>query len=133
MPRATFTIPGKPFAWRRPRFNRTTGATFNDGKQEGYYSAVAEIARPHFPAPMEGPVGLTIMATFAMPKSWSKKKREAMFGRPHTQKPDLSNVRKAVEDALNRIAYADDSQVAACTDTKVWGLQDGTSIIVEGI
>jgi len=131
--RASFIIPGKPFAWRRPRFNRASGATFNDGKQEGYFSVVASIAQRHFNAPMEGPVGLTVTATFAMPKSWSKKKREAMFGHPHTQKPDLSNLQKAIEDALNRVAFGDDSQVASATTSKSWGLQDQTAVIVENL
>lgn len=35
-----------------------------------------------------------------MPKSWPKKKRDEMRGQPHVQKPDLSNLLKAIEDAL---------------------------------
>jgi Holliday junction resolvase RusA-like endonuclease len=35
-----------------------------------------------------------------MPDSWSKKKRLAMEGKPHTQRPDLDNLAKAVFDSL---------------------------------
>lgn len=35
-----------------------------------------------------------------MPASWSEKKKAEMDGRPHQQKPDLSNLVKAFEDAL---------------------------------
>ena len=35
-----------------------------------------------------------------MPKSWSKKKKEAMNGKPHRQTPDLDNLLKAFQDAL---------------------------------
>jgi len=35
-----------------------------------------------------------------MPKSWSKKKKEAMNGRPHEQTPDLDNLLKGFMDAL---------------------------------
>jgi Holliday junction resolvase RusA-like endonuclease len=42
-----------------------------------------------------------------MPKSWSKKKRERMDGQPHRQRPDLSNLIKALEDSL----YEDDSKI----------------------
>ncbi len=34
-----------------------------------------------------------------MPKSWSKKKKAEMVGRCHQQRPDLSNLVKAAEDA----------------------------------
>lgn len=133
MMRVNFTIPGKPFAWKRPRFNRKTGATFNDAAQESYYSTVASIALRHLNQPLDGPVGMTVMATFAMPKSWSKKKRAAMAGKPHTQKPDLSNLVKAIEDAANRVLFLDDSQIAAGAQTKVWGDVDQTAVIVESL
>ena len=129
----TFTIPGKPFAWKRPRFNRKSGATFSDAPQEAYFSTVGSIAARHVNGPIDGPVRLVIAATFAMPKSWSKKKRAAMAGRPHTQKPDLSNIVKAVEDAGNRILFLDDAQIAMGAQSKVWGEVDQTVVTVEAL
>ena len=54
-----------------------------------------------------------IEAYFSVPKSASKKKRAAMLTgdiRP-TKKPDMDNILKTVADALNGIAYRDDSQI----------------------
>lgn len=54
-----------------------------------------------------------IMAFCPIPKSISNKKRKLMIEgkiRP-TKKPDNDNVCKAILDALNDIAYYDDSQV----------------------
>ena len=36
----------------------------------------------------------------AMPKSWSKKKRKAMLGAPHQNRPDIDNFIKGVLDCL---------------------------------
>jgi len=36
----------------------------------------------------------------AMPSSWSKKKKNQMLGKPHTNKPDGDNLIKSVQDAL---------------------------------
>lgn len=35
-----------------------------------------------------------------IPKSWSVKKKNAMYSRPHQQRPDLDNYLKAFQDAL---------------------------------
>jgi len=35
-----------------------------------------------------------------MPKSWSKKKREALNGKIHEQTPDLDNILKGIMDSL---------------------------------
>lgn len=45
-------------------------------------------------------VGDSIFFGIPMPGSWSKKKRKAMVGCPHDQKPDIDNLLKAVMDAL---------------------------------
>lgn len=47
-------------------------------------------------------LGDTIWIRFylPMPKSWTKKKKAAMAGQPHQQKPDLDNLLKAFWDAL---------------------------------
>jgi Holliday junction resolvase RusA-like endonuclease len=42
-----------------------------------------------------------------MPESWSAKKRFEYFLRPHQQRPDLSNLLKALEDAC----YGEDCRI----------------------
>ena len=63
------------------------------------------------------PVPFLIKFVMPMPPSWSEKKRRANDGQPHTQKPDLDNLIKAVMDAL----LLDDSHVHAFTASKIWG------------
>ena len=63
--------------------------------------------------PVEGPLELLVLAYYQIPQSASKKIQEEMATgkiRP-LKKPDLSNVLKLCEDALNGIAYRDDSQI----------------------
>ncbi len=44
--------------------------------------------------------GATVIFHLPMPKSWSAKRRAAMNGEPHRQRPDLDNLLKAIMDAL---------------------------------
>ncbi len=131
MTRVSFTIPGKPYAKKRPRFSRKIGRAFDPKENSDFEGTVGHLARPHFPAPMEGPVRLFIHIVFAAPASWSRKKRDAMLHRPHTQKPDVDNLGKAVADGLNRIAWADDAQVYELSVCKFWGVTDQTVVHVE--
>lgn len=70
--------------------------------------------------------GSHIVFILAMPKypSWSKKKRVAMDGQPHQQKPDIDNLCKSVLDALHK----DDSHIYNIRLSKFWG-QKGKIII----
>ena len=52
-----------------------------------------------------------------MPNSWSKKKKEMMEGQAHTEKPDLDNLLKSINDAL----LAEDSVVYRIEASKWWG------------
>ena len=67
-------------------------------------------------------VALKLKVTFymPMPKSWSEKKKEKMNLSWHFQKPDASNLVKALEDALNDVAYKDDCQIAWLWVEKKW-------------
>lgn len=42
----------------------------------------------------------SVIFYYPMPKSWSEKKKKRMDHTPHTQRPDLSNLLKALEDAV---------------------------------
>lgn len=61
-------------------------------------------------------LGLACYAWFPMPKSWNASTRAEHAGKPHRQKPDASNVLKAVEDAL----LAKDEQLAFSSCQKYW-------------
>ena len=54
----------------------------------------------------------------AMPKSWSKKKRKEMIGKPHKQRPDLDNFLKGFWDA-----FGEDSHLSDVTVRKVWAIE----------
>ena len=59
---------------------------------------------------------LDICFFIPMPKSWSKKKRSAMAGTPHKQRPDLDNYIKGLLDAL----LEEDCKVWRISARKIW-------------
>ena len=126
----TFIIPGRPFGKQRPRFSRKSGRAFSPAETVSYERTVGQIAMQHFPVPFTGPVRLEVHAMFKPAESWSLKKRNAAMGRPHVQKPDLDNLIKGVSDAMNRIAFADDSQISEVRCSKEWGDCDQIAVSV---
>ena len=68
---------------------------------------------------------LDITFYIEMPKSWSKKKREAMYMQPHQSKPDLDNLVKAFCDAL----YDDDAGVYSIQCAKYWSDENEIKVI----
>jgi Holliday junction resolvase RusA-like endonuclease len=131
----TLTIPGKPFAKQRPRATAFGGRArmYTPKGTVKFEGVVRDIGLQNFAAPIVGPVRVTIYATFKPAKSWPKKKTAEHLHRPHTQKPDLDNCIKALKDGLNRVAWADDSQVAEIIARKVWGITEQTIITVESM
>ena len=73
-----------------------------------------------------------ITASFLPPKSASKRKKvEMLEGKIYpTKKPDIDNILKVVLDALNGLAYRDDSQVISCTVLKTYGEEEGVYVSV---
>lgn len=124
--RFKFTVPGEPVGKGRPRVVRR-GAftqTYTPEKTASYENLVKlEFQRQGGRMLGDGPVSMRISAVYGIPKSASKRKREYMAGgiiRP-TRKPDCDNVAKLIADALNGLAYRDDSQVVAMTVEKWFG------------
>lgn len=62
------------------------------------------------------PLGIRIVAYLPIPPSWPGKKRTAMAGAYHRQRPDADNIAKAVMDAL----LPEDSVLAVLTVSKFW-------------
>ena len=60
--------------------------------------------------------GAHIIFYIPMAKSWSDKKRKAMWNTPHQQTPDIDNLIKACLDSV----YSDDSKVWDIRGTKKW-------------
>lgn len=70
--------------------------------------------------------GASVTFVMPMPKSWNDKKWDKMLGKPHKQTPDISNLLKALEDAV----YNDDSEIWHYkTLQKIWGYEG--KIIIE--
>lgn len=81
----------------------------------GLYANRAMEGRP----PLTGPVHMQLRATYPYPSSWSQKKRDATIWK--TSKPDADNLAKLAADALNKIVFVDDAQVAFSEQQKKYG------------
>ena len=62
-----------------------------------------------------------------MAKSWSKKKREQMLGKPHKAKPDIDNLAKAFLDAL----LTEDSYVYSLSAEKYWSNEPSIVVLTD--
>lgn len=115
------TIPGPPCAKQRPRLGKY--GTYTPEKTMNYETLVKELyIVEHHNRQLEGALSMTVRAYFQIPKSASQKKAVEMQEgkiRP-TTKPDWDNVGKIVADALNGLAYRDDSQIVRATVEKYY-------------
>ncbi len=130
----TFFVPGKPHAWQRARHNG--GQMFTDARTRAYKHAVGTLAKAALAgAVLVGPVEMRVAAIYAVPPSWTKKRREAALNeavRP-VSRPDIDNIAKGVMDALNGIAYDDDAQVVQLTVSKRYGEHEGVLVQISTI
>lgn len=112
-----FVIPGEPYGKGRPRFRKVGEhqQPYTPAKTANYENLVKlsfmEQCGVRFPE--DAMLDVRIFAYYAIPKSVSKKKRQAMLDRKirPTKKPDFDNIGKIVCDSLNKVAYKDDSQI----------------------
>ena len=128
MTRLTLTIPGPARGKARPRVVQGHTYTPDPGGWVELikYSAFQEWGRPMW----VGSVGMAIEVHRAMPKAWSKKKRERMEGTPCESTPDWVNIAAAICDALEHILYDNDKQIAAGSCLKTWAQTHETIISV---
>ncbi len=70
---------------------------------------------------------IMMTAHFCPAKSLSKKKKFALLGQPHRQRPDIDNIAKALLDAV----FLEDSHVSDATLRKRWNHTPGLHVEID--
>ncbi len=68
---------------------------------------------------------ISILFCMPFPKSYSKKKREKLFLKPHQVKPDADNLEKAIFDAIKK----KDQTIHDVKKRKVWSYKPAIFLI----
>lgn len=109
-------------AKQRPRVLKN-GITYTPKETVDYETLVKQLyITQHYQRQLGGSLQVKIIAYFPIPKSSSRKVCTAMEQgsiRP-TKKPDWDNIGKLITDALNGLAYHDDSQIVSCLVEKYY-------------
>ena len=110
------TIPGEAVPQLRPRFARHGNfvQTYDPAKCRDYKTYIRLLAGKTYKGPpLEGAIFLRVMVYRHPPASWGKVRIAAALAgqiRP-TTKPDLTNLVKGIEDALNGLVWTDDARI----------------------
>ena len=131
----SFCIPGTPVGKARPRVTRS-GHAYTPQKTKDYEMLVrscyeSQVGSFQFGA--KKPLEVLIEAEFPIPKSASKKRAAEMVETYHTNKPDADNLAKGILDALNGVAFPDDSAVSALCVVKTWSNDPCTYVSIREI
>lgn len=128
MKEVSFFVDIEPQPWQRPRTRVVKGYVkhYSPTKTKKYEKQIADTYRRITKAPFfekDQPLRVAIHFDMPVPKSTSKKKQKLMFGGliKHLKRPDVDNLGKAVLDALNGVAWADDAQIVSLNLRKRYG------------
>lgn len=139
-----FSVPGEPKGKGRARSfarlikgGKIIQGNYTPDKTRNHEAFIKErfLAMNPGAVPIQGYVEIRIIAHFSIPKSASKKNRAAMLAglmRP-TRKPDIKNIQASIEDALNTIAYRDDSQIVSSKVDKFYNELPATLVKIREI
>ena len=127
-----FEVPGKIIGKGRPRVNSCTGNVYTPTRTKDYETLVEQYFLLKYPRfkPFEGRVQVEINALFEVPKSTKKSDRELMLENKvnPTKKPDIDNIVKIILDAMNGIAFKDDTQITKLFVEKTYSTSESVKI-----
>lgn len=124
----SFNVPAIPIAQPRQRHAMIGGHMRNYTPSKhpvNDFKATVRLAaqQAYQGAPLEGPLGLSVL--FVMPRPKGKTKKRGDNPRyPHTSRPDFDNLAKGLCDSLKGLAWHDDAQIAETHLTKVVAAAD---------
>lgn len=140
MKRVRFIVPGPPKGKARARTVRTRGGQAFSYTPEGTVLYENLIKTSFFQECREAfhdgePLEVHIYAFYGIPKSVSKKKRQEMISGIlwPTKKPDIDNIAKCILDALNGVAFHDDTQVVSLHMEKHYAEQPRVEVEINGV
>lgn len=132
-----FKVEGKAVPQPRPRVVRMRNGqsrAYNSEKSVVYKrivkaAALSEMNKQRLTM-TDRPLSMRLTFVFAPPKSYTKKKLEAVKSGElrYTKKPDLDNLAKAILDACNNTVYKDDSQIITLSINKEYGHTDHVAV-----
>ncbi len=124
-----YEIPGPPIPCQRPKFSRGRCYDPQAKKKKELQFFIQKMAEAHLYR--AGALKLVIEYQMPIPKSWSVKKSLKHHGAPHVSRPDLSNLIKFTEDALNGIVWEDDALIYELHCRKFYSNTPKTVFMVE--
>lgn len=136
----TFQVPGRPQGKARARTFYSQSAGRHMSHTPDRTVLYENLIKDQFLNHADGfymergiPVTLRIVARFLPPKSTAKKKQQQMLEGEilPLKKPDMDNIVKVVADALNGVAYHDDTQIVFTVAKKAYSAVEGLDITVE--
>lgn len=143
-PLFSFVILGRPVPWARARAYVKGGDGAAGSGSIGFATAEAQrrfkrtvgdyarvaLLQARIRKPLECPIWLSVRVFLEVPNAWRKaadisdgaaaKYRDAMDGGFCLERPDLDNWVKLPMDAMNLLAWVDDSQVVGWPDSGKW-------------
>lgn len=123
-----FNIPGTPQGKARARTTKFGSYTpYKTVLYENYIKLCYQQVSNHI---SDKPLEVYISAYYEPTKSTSKKDRQKMLEgliKP-TKKPDIDNIAKVILDALNGVAYKDDTQVILLQVEKYYCDHSGVTV-----
>ncbi len=130
-----FEVPGKITGKARPRVNTETGRAYTPASTKEYELLIKQYFKIKYPRYeiLQGRIAVKIIACFAIPKSTSQKQKTLMLENKisPTKKPDIDNIVKIILDALNKMAFKDDSQITKIQVEKLYAEEEKIKINLE--
>ena len=114
MRQIVFELPGKVVGKARPRFS-PDGHAYTPVATRAYERKIVQAYRQAGGMKMAGALHVDIETVYGIQKSATKaeRMRRLIGDEIALKKPDIDNVEKIVLDALNDVAYEDDTQIVS--------------------
>ena len=125
-------FPFDPVAKGRPKFTRT-GHAYTPKKTSDYEKAIRDYYQEEGGELFVGPIEVKLVFQMPVPKGYPKRVKSQIEDGTikHIKRPDLDNMAKAILDALNEVAFTDDSHITKLTLVKRYSFFPGTTMTIK--